>query len=150
MKKLLSKYNFVDLSVYMKTQTGEYLNLTEFVISDDNEAIVLKSNSKFVIMLCSFIKKDRYICDVTLSELLALSGIHDVAFLRRFKDSSNNGDNDELLAVLCAKKIVDYNYGKVIKKENEVYSFHRQAFAKIEEKRKKVYPCILEKVFYIA
>lgn len=151
MKKLLSKYNFVDISIYMRVQTGEYVNITDYIVSDDNEHISLKSDAKFVLTFCSFIKQERYACSITLTELLKLAGIHDTAFLRRFKDSLKDGDNDELLAVLCAKKIVDYNYGKILRKDgNEnTYSFHRQGYTKVEGKNKRIYPLIFEKTLYI-
>lgn len=151
-KLLLPRYVFADITVYMKVGKGEYLNLTDFAISEkENERVFLNSDSRYAIMFCSFFylahKNDTkpYICDISLNELLELSGIHDKTFLRRFDT------NEECLAVLCAKKIMDYRYGKAVRGSGNIYRFYRRGYYSENgkyKKRSKV--LIFEKRFYEA
>ena len=152
---LKSKYNFVDISVLMRTGSGNYLNLTDLSLSEQTKEVKLNTESKFVITFCTFLYglyevtgQKKYVCDVTLEDLMGLAGIHNDSFVRRFKSNIEADTADELLATLCAKKIMDYSYGKcVLKKENGVqYDFYRQTF----KDGKRVYPLICSKFFYTA
>lgn len=147
---MLERYNFVDISIFMRTSNGLYLNLTDFILSEENDLIDLGCKAEFVLVFFSFKKKERYVCDITLSELLKLANITDKAFIKRLAGCSAGGNNRELLAIFCAKEIVNYRYGRILKDGEFTYTFHRQSFVKNEEgKKKRVYPTVLKKEFYI-
>lgn len=157
-KLLLSRYVFTDITVFMRTSDGTYLNLTDFIVSGkENERLRLNSDSRYVIMLCSFFyvcvaRKEGakpYVCDITFDELLELAGIHDKSLLTRFNNS--HGDlNEDLLAILCAKKIVDYQYGKVVRGSGNTYGFYRQGYYKESGKYRRSMFLVFEKPFYEA
>lgn len=151
-KLLLPRYVFTDITVYMRTGDGEYLNLTDFSLYEkENERVLLNSASRYVIMFCSFFYLAHkngikpYVCDISLNELLELSGIHDKAFLKRFDT------NEECLAVFCAKKIMDYRCGKVVRDDGDTYSFYRQGYCIENGKHKKMRNVLIfKKKFYAA
>lgn len=144
---LLPKYSFADITVFMKSNDSNYLNLTDFDISDeDNERLSLGSDSPYVLMFCSFIyykcreKNDKlFACDVSIEDLMKLAGISDRNFFKRF--CSGEDGNEKLLAALCAKKILDYRYGRAVKEQQYTYSFFRQYY-------KKDKALVLQKKFY--
>lgn len=157
-KLLLPKYVFTDITVFMQTESGIYLNLSDFIVhGKENEKIHLNSNSQYVIMLCSFFyiciaQKEGvqpYICDITFDELLELAGIHDKSFLKRFKGSYGD-TNEDLLAILCAKKIMDYRWGKVIKSDGNAYCFYRQGYHRVNGKNRRHNSLVFKKTFYKA
>lgn len=154
---LLPRYTFEDITVYMRTRKGDYANITDYTIADENnERLVIESNSDYVLMFCSYFynshkkKCIRRVCDVSIEDLLALAGIGDACFPKRFKDGCD--DNIDLLSMLCARKITNYNYGTAIQsKENPTtYSFFRQGWHKVNGKNRRYRLFILEKNFYEA
>lgn len=154
---LLPKYSFSDITVYMRTKDGKYLNLTDYEIAfKENERTAYKSKSKFIIVFCSFFYnayKKRgikpHICDITLTELLELAGIHDERFAKKYDDVDNG---EELLAMFCAKKIMNYRLGKIVKTndKDKLYAFYRQAYQADEGKNKKIKRLVFVKKFYEA
>lgn len=157
-KTWLSRYAFSDITVYMRNEKGTYTNLTDYTISDDNESICIKSNSEYVLMFCSYFynayksKVACRVCDISLNGLLVLAGIGDMSFIRRFDDGCDK--NESLLAILCARKITNYNYGVAMQdKENPmIYRFYRQFWEKDEEtgRNRRYKGEVLAKEFYIA
>ena len=155
---MLPQYRFTDITVFMNTNNkGEYLNITDYsFVEEENERLYFESDSPFIIMFCSFCYpscrnkgETVYICDITLEELTSMAGVRDKAFLKRFSSSEGESHN-ELLAILCARRILDYRYGKVIKGEDNTYSFYRQASYKVDGKVRKKKSLICEKHFYQA
>lgn len=154
---MLPKYTFADITVFMKTENGEYLNITDYrILEEDNEKMHFNSNSRFVIMFCSFFYNSYktqgqkpYICDITLKELENLAGIHDKSFLKRLNTSVDN-DNEDLIAVLCARRILDYRYGKAVRADGNIYAFYRQCSYKVNGKNRKKKSLVFEKQFYEA
>ena len=148
---MLSKYNFTDISVFAKIKDTKYLNLTAFDMKEQNEILDFRSDSEYVIMFHSFAysryadSKQVYICDITLDELLMLSGINDNRFIDRMEKDK------DILAVMYARCILDYNFGKAIKKEGTetVYDFYRRIYIKKEDgKAHRQRGFVLSKVFY--
>lgn len=143
---MLPKYTFGDATIYMKTEKGDYLNLTDYGLEDTkHERFAFRSGSEYVIMMCSFFYKSyrengvpAYICDLSFEELLDLSGIHAPAFVNRFKDGSDSLNRD-LLAVLCARKIASYASGKIVRaKDNKnCYHFFRHGYDKTADGKLK-------------
>ena len=156
-KLLLPKYAFVDITVFMKTSEGDYLNLTDFdIASSENEKLRFESESQFIMMFHSFfypmLKKkgiQPYICDITIDELLALAGIRDKSFLSRFVNSDKEMDY-QLLSLHCARKIADYRLGKIAKTNEDTYEFYRNGYSKTSGKYKKEKNLICTKRFYQA
>lgn len=156
-KLMLPKYTFADITVFMKTGEGnEYLNITDYSVLEENERLCFNSDSPYVIMFCSYFynsyKKDGqkpYICDISFEELLDLAGIHDKGFLKRF-DGASEGANEELLAILCARRILDYRYGRAVKGNKGTYSFFRQTSYKVDGKSRRHLSLVVEKQFYKA
>lgn len=157
-KLLLPKYVFADITVFMRVEDGTYLNISDFsVYGEDNEKLRLNSDSQYVVMLCSFFyvciaKKEGqkpYVCDITLGELLELAGINDEVFPKRFK-GIYEGENDDLLAMLCARKIMDYRWGKIVRGDGNTYGFYRQGYHKVNGKNRKRSFLVLKKAFYKA
>jgi hypothetical protein len=148
---LLKRYTFADITVFMNTgDSGQYLNLTDFEITQEKEILEFDSNSKYIMMFCSFMyhayKRDctrekPYICDVTIEELKLLAGIHDKNFIDRLRGCS---DEDELLAVIFAKKIMNYKQGRITRLDETTYQFDRQAY----NGKQKVYKPVCNKIFY--
>lgn len=148
MSGYLEKHNFVDIAIYMRTGKNKYLNITDFCLSGDNEYISLNTKSKYVLMFFPFLKQ-RCICDVNINELMALAGI-DQGFAHKFEKQIGDGDGEEYIALICAKKILNYQYGKAVRTGADTYAFYRQAWKQVDGKRKREYPLICEKKFYWA
>lgn len=151
----LPKYAYSDLTVFMRTSDKDYLNLTDYdIMAKENEHVELQSESPFVIMFCSLFytafkgKTKPYVCDVSFDELLELSGVNDKGYVQRFVGKF--GENKELLAVLCAKKILDYQCGKVVRESKGRYSFYRQGYTCVNGKHTKQKRVVFTKDFYEA
>lgn len=128
MTVLLPKYKFIDISVFMKTENG-YINLTDFSIIDfkENERKKFQSEAKYLITFHSFLLgiyqhlgDAPYTCEVTIDELKALTGVsaNGNSFWRKFSD-------EEQVALFCAKKILEYQYGAVQRTGERTYGFYR-------------------------
>lgn len=149
----LPKYAYSDLTVFMRTGKNDYLNITDYSETDrTNEHVAFQSDAPFAIMFCSLFYssfKDKgikpYICDVTLEELCDLAGVHDASFVKRFGEA-----NKDLLAIFCAREIVDYQHGKIVREANNRYSFYRQTHIREDKGYKKRKAVVLTKEFYEA
>ena len=149
----LSKYAYSDLTVFMRVDDNNYLNITDYSEGDNsNEHVEFHSDAPFAIMFYSLFyssfKDDGtkpYICDITLEELCDLAGVHDAHFIKRFGET-----NKGLLAILCAREIVNYQHGKIVKEADNKYSFYRQTHVREGEGYRKRKAIVLTKEFYEA
>lgn len=142
---LKDKYEFVDISVLMKTNDGEYLNVTDLNLCEEKEKLALNSNAKLLLSFCTFFKKERYASEVTVEELLALAHISpkspSVELLTKGFDEETAL---QLIVQVCAKKILEYAYGRAIKRTERdgiYYDFARHR----RINGKAVYPVMLSK-----
>ena len=155
--KMLKKYSFSDITVFMKNRSGEYVNLSDYEIGEpENQILRLNASSKYVIILNSFMfnsnqikGEQNYACEIEFNELIKLAGITDHAFISRFK-ITNVDYSEDIFAMLCAKRILDYRYGEIRKVQENCYSFARLGFKTISGKKKKVHNVLFEKHFYTA
>lgn len=144
-----AKYDFVDISVMMRKEDGTYLNLTDFNfnVSAENPLSLSGIKSAFALVFCTFARRREQLigCEVFLEELLALAGIKGKRLVSQLRSGTEPEFANQMIAVVCAKKIVDYAYGKCLRLEGEslTYEFHRQTF----ENGKRVYPIVLTKAF---
>ena len=144
-----AKYDFVDISVMMRKEDGTYLNLTDFNFNLSAENLLSLSGIKsaFALVFCTFARRREQLigCEVSLEELLALAGIKGKRLVSQLRSGTEPEFANQMIAVVCAKKIVDYAYGKCLRLEGEslTYEFHRQTF----ENGKRVYPIVLTKAF---
>ena len=144
-----AKYDFVDISVMMRKEDGTYLNLTDFNfnLSAENPLSLSGIKSAFALVFCTFARRREQLigCEVSLEELLALAGIKGKRLVSQLRSGTEPEFANQMIAVVCAKKIVDYAYGKCLRLEGEslTYEFHRQTF----ENGKRVYPIVLTKAF---
>lgn len=144
-----AKYDFVDISVMMRKEDGTYLNLTDFNFNVSAENILSLSGIKsaFALVFCTFARRREQLigCEVSLEELLALAGIKGKRLVSQLRSGTEPEFANQMIAVVCAKKIVGYAYGKCLRLEGEslTYEFHRQTF----ENGKRVYPIVLTKAF---
>ena len=144
-----AKYDFVDISVMMRKEDGTYLNLTDFNfnVSAENPLSLSGIKSAFALVFCTFARRREQLigCEVSLEELLALAGIKGKRLVSQLRSGTEPEFANQMIAVVCAKKIVDYAYGKCLRPEGEslTYEFHRQTF----ENGKRVYPIVLTKAF---
>lgn len=153
----LSKYAYSDLTVFMRTGENDYLNITDFSVTEkENERVAFKSDSPFVIMFCSLFYTafkgkgaKPYVCDLSFEELVELSGVRDKAFMKKF-NSVFGEEREKLFAILCAKKMLDYQCGKIVKDAENTYSFYRQGYTLENGKHKKKKVLIFTKEFYEA
>lgn len=152
----LPRYAYSDLTVFMRTGKNDYLNITDYSITEEeNERVTFQSNSPFVIMFFSLFytasksEIKPYVCDITFDELLELSGICDKGYVRRFVGTFGEASK-EFLAVLCAKKILDYQCGNIAKDKGNRYSFYRQGYICENGRHKKQKKLVFTKDFYAA
>ena len=144
-----AKSDFVDISVMMRKEDGTYLNLTDFNfnVSAENPLSLSGIKSAFALVFCTFARRREQLigCEVSLEELLALAGIKGKRLVSQLRSGTEPEFANQMIAVVCAKKIVDYAYGKCLRLEGEslTYEFHRQTF----ENGKRVYPIVLTKAF---
>ena len=144
-----AKYDFVDISVMMRKEDGTYLDLTDFNFNVSAENLLSLSGIKsaFALVFCTFARRREQLigCEVSLEELLALAGIKGKRLVSQLRSGTEPEFANQMIAVVCAKKIVDYAYGKCLRLEGEslTYEFHRQTF----ENGKRVYPIVLTKAF---
>lgn len=144
-----AKYDFVDISVMMRKEDGTYLNLTDFNfnVSAENPLSLSGIKSAFALVFCTFARRREQLigCEVSLEELLALAGVKGKRLVSQLRSGTEPEFANQMIAVVCAKKIVDYAYGKCLRLEGEslTYEFHRQTF----ENGKRVYPIVLTKAF---
>jgi len=141
-------YNFHDISIYCRKENGMYLDLTEFEIGESNREILLPTNEQYVISFINTIAtRHKCISETDLTELQILANLKSDRFVKQLKRCAGKEDEgDNLLALYCAKTIVNYNYGKGMLIEEEsteesgIYAFTRHDGC-------NHYPVVLKKEF---
>lgn len=148
---LNNKYNFVDISVLKKKRENRYVNMTDFTFGLEVEEILLNSSEEYLLLFPSYTQDVKYVAPTTVQELLTLADISCKPFVKQMYTGLEEESANEIVAHLCAKKILDYSYGKIIQSEKNlnVYKFQRQKFEINEEgKRHRIYPTVLTKTFH--
>ena len=155
---LKEKYNFSDVSVLIRQSNGTYINLSLLELSEigigriwDYSGLIVKPNhiqSQYALSLFCTVRS--VLCEVTLEELQLLANAKGTKFVNQVKartgydKSDKEGEN--ILALILAKKILNYRWGKcqlVSLEDNEaVYAFVRNT-------GKNEYRTVLEKKFLI-
>lgn len=147
-------YAFCDIYIFGKAVDG-YINLSDFEITqrtDDIDKYKFESNEKYLIGLQS--AQSFIIAPITIDEILTLANYSlETKFVSQCRSGIYADDADALLAIMCAKKILNYQYGVVRKKDTKnidgdeelLYSFFRRKHT--NGKRSLV--VVLEKYFKI-
>lgn len=146
---LKDKYNFNDMFVFKKVIDNTYINLSDYEMTDIlTDAIVIEGvNSDFAILLFTGDSKENYIAEATLKDLIILADIKNEAFLRQVRTGVDYESNMSILGWLCAKKILNYKYGKCTRTNVDIdcitYEFQRTKFIN----KKRIYQIVLSKDF---
>ncbi len=126
---LKQQYNFTDISVLYRQKNGSYINLSDYEISsyEINESILELDiiDSQYALSLFNtYAMHKQYVCAISLSELLALANIKGDRFVKQVK-SGTEAEGESIVALICAKKILNYRYGKcmLVSVENEEASY---------------------------
>ena len=116
---LQKKYNFSDISVLYRMKNGTYMNLSDFEFGIVPESVVLEEQqSRYLLALFTHCTANRNcLCPVTLPELLQLANVRNERFVIQTKTGTED-EGDNILALVCAKKILNYGRGKCILKED--------------------------------
>lgn len=146
---LKSQYNFVDISFLANIGGNQYIDLSDYSFVYENEKMEFKNlrgNPEFLITFCSYIKGDRYVADITLEELMSLARISNGQFTNHLTYKVDDDIQIYLEALIAAKKILNYNYGKAerVDKDLNIYNFKIHKYVD----GKHVYPTIFQKQFY--
>ena len=141
-------FDFRDIYIFYSLGEG-YISLSDFEFSDlKNGAYKYKFQEKtdFLIGLPTN-THTYYIAPISLTEILALANVSEnTHFVKQFKCNLYEDFADTLLAINCAKKIMEYNYGRISLKKNcdgFVFTFERRK----THNKKKVYTPVFEKLF---
>jgi len=115
---LQEKYNFSDISVLYRMKDGTYINLSDFEFGIVPESVFLEEQqSRYVLALFTpWTANKNCLCPVTLQELLQLANVRNERFVIQTKTGTED-EGDTILALVCAKKIMNYGRGKCILKE---------------------------------
>ena len=116
-------YVYSDLTVYYRADNGKYVNISETEIGDSSRFYTIeKAEAKIVIAIFSFFYKKQkvLICEAEIDELVKIAGVKFSHSPSLFKGS------EDLLAVLCARKMIGYQYGTLKPVGENVYSFCRK------------------------
>ena len=116
---LKTSYNFVDISVLLKTGRNEYINLTDFSLTGESRKLVLEAEEDLLLTFCAFDRQNLHISGVTVGELFTLADIHNDSFKGQLVSGMDTAFATQISAMLCAKKIMNYNYGRCVKQIRE-------------------------------
>ena len=153
-EKKVERCKFADIIVYAKIGKGKYANLTDSsIIRTDLFTEQFDADAPFVMTLITNVKKGYYLSSVTLDELMIIAGLK-----AHVKKTITSGIGDEttkreLISCICAKRIADYEKGKVTRTKDTSnlasFAFIREKFIKDEDgKRTRSEDPILVKEFY--
>lgn len=136
------RYNFNDIYIFGKTADG-YISLSDYELSY-NYCVDFQSESRFLIGLPSV--NEYYLAEITLDEILAIAGIASTTnFICQCRNGVDELTSDELIAILCAKKILNTKHGKIelVDGNDIVYRISRRK----TNGEKRVYSVVCEKRF---
>lgn len=115
---LQKKYSFSDISVLYRMKDGAYINLTDFEFGIVPESVALEEqHSRYLLALftpCTVSRNS--LCPVTIPELLQLANVRNERFVIQTRTGTEE-EGDNILALVCAKKILNYGRGKCMLKE---------------------------------
>lgn len=153
-------YNFDDISIFCRVDTkdkgnkrgdcNEYVNLTDFTFSryDDTPLVEIGSKARLLIVLCTYAKKDIYFSEITIEELFTLAGIKGDKFITQATSGIDEPIAEEIVARMCANKMVNYQYGKVEQTADRLsYNFKRMKYEPRDGGKVRTYPIVLTKTF---
>lgn len=141
MNGLEKKYNFVDIYIFGKTNKG-YISLSDWRMCEEQSSLMqFDSDSQYLIGFNNFHEREYYIAEISLEELLALAGITATTnFIKQFRSGVDNENADNLMAIMCSQKILNYRFGKCVNTEEGMEFKRRQL-----ENGKRVYNVVLKK-----
>ena len=148
-KYVNTRYLYRDIFIFYKTQKG-YISLADIDISsfiiEKHEYCQINDDSAMLIALWS--GKDFLISPASFDDLITLSKLTDNSpFIAQCHALIGDKEqSDALLAMICAKNICSYPYGKITLKQSSrdlVYEFRRRQIVD----NKRTYPVVLEKTF---
>ena len=106
------RYNFTDISVLCRKNEADniYINLTDydFCLQNVEKRYTELTNSKSRYALTVF---ESYVSEITFEELLILAGQKSERFIRQIINGTE-ADGELIVAVMCAKKILNYRWGR--------------------------------------
>lgn len=115
-------YGYSDLTVYYRVGKNRYVNISESEIGEEDRFYRIDADSEIVISIFGFFYKKQkiMICETDIDELVRIAGVKFSHSPSLFKGS------EDLLAVLCARKMIGYQYGSLKTVGNGVYNFCRK------------------------
>lgn len=116
-------YGYGDLTVYYRTDKGRYIDVSEQKIGGENHFYKIEeAEADIVIAIFGFFykKKKVLICEVGIDELVKIAGVKFSHSPSLFKGS------EDLLAVLCARKMLGYQYGVLMPVGENIFDFCRK------------------------
>lgn len=138
--------NFNDITVYQKVKNKQYLNLSDYSVSDTNEYISLDSDSEFIILFCAFAnrknRKDKKlidVCELNFEEIKFLGGYYQGG--KKQTQEKIVLKFGELAPIIIAKEISDYHNGKLIINGNTASfkrRFHNDKYDGFDKEIKKM------------
>lgn len=140
---LKNNYNFSDIYIFGKTLEG-YISLSDYELSY-NCCIQFRCSSRFLIGLPS-VNGGYYISDITLDEIITLAGLKvNTSFIKQIRYGVDAEAADEMIAIVCAKKILNTTFGKVYRSDDNAisYSFRRRT----SDGAKRIYATFFTKSF---
>lgn len=155
LSKLSESSRFVDISIYRRIEKDVFVSLTynEFdSLAPDNTLAYYEIpgiSDEYNYALSVFAATNNtFATGVKLSDIIALAGITNKAFLKQLQTGLPEIVGEDFVAELCAKKIISYTYGKCVQeiRDNSGYvyiNFFRTTF----KNRQREYPLVLSKPF---
>lgn len=119
------KYSFNDIYVFGKTMDG-YISLSDYELSY-NCCTKFNNESRFLLGLPAI--EGYYISEATIDDIMALAGMSPTTnFIRQCRHGVDLETSDALIAILCAKKILNTKHGKIELCDDEqlIYSLSRR------------------------
>jgi len=127
MNELENKYNFVDIYIFGRVDNG-YISLSDWHMSEEHSCVMkFDSDSKYLIGFNMFRKREYYIAEISLEELMILAGITTTTnFVKQFRNGVEEDNANDLMAIMCSQKILNYGFGKCVKTDSGMEFKRRQ------------------------
>lgn len=115
--KTKPKYSYNDLYVFCRMFSGLYISLSDFEFGYNAEKQFKNETSKYLIAVQG--KEGYWISDVSLEDLMQIAGItQNTNFVKQCRNGVEPDFADDLLATICAKKILNSTSGEVYLEED--------------------------------
>lgn len=106
-------YNFADISVLCRKRNGLYINLTDYdfnLLNTEKKYTKLEgSKSRYALTLFG-----KFTSEITIEELERLAGLKSSRFISQIMYGIDGADGEMIVAMMCAKKILNYHWGKCV------------------------------------